>query len=197
MLSVFSHAARSTASVLPLRCSVLVASTVVALVCPSSTADAEYFGRSRVQYDDLSFQVPPAAHFRLHFHPTVDGAISQGTGGVTERLRERVIMPFTGVHAESEHVQPLFGREEFALLPLSFLPVEVAPFPDARIAGSTGDEVDLRLSSTASTRVPVFSSGIAVRTNRGGFAVAERFRATAFQRATGPGRFGFQLQPGW
>jgi hypothetical protein len=34
----------------------------------------------------------------------VEGEISQGTGGVTEGLRERVIMPFTGSYAETDHV---------------------------------------------------------------------------------------------
>ncbi|MCC6319092.1 MAG: PD40 domain-containing protein [Gemmatimonadaceae bacterium] len=34
----------------------------------------------------------------------IEGEISQGTGGVTEGLRERVIMPFTGSYAETDHV---------------------------------------------------------------------------------------------
>ncbi|HYV96360.1 MAG TPA: hypothetical protein VE967_02770 [Gemmatimonadaceae bacterium] len=34
----------------------------------------------------------------------IEGIIGQGTGGVTEGLRDRVIMPFTGSYAEMEHV---------------------------------------------------------------------------------------------
>jgi hypothetical protein len=34
----------------------------------------------------------------------IGGLISQGTGGVTESLRNRVIMPYTGVYAENDHV---------------------------------------------------------------------------------------------
>src|SRR6185295_19122979 len=34
----------------------------------------------------------------------IEGFIGQGTGGVTEGARDRVIMPFTGVYAESDHV---------------------------------------------------------------------------------------------
>jgi hypothetical protein len=30
--------------------------------------------------------------------------LSEGTGGVTEGLRTRVIMPFTGVYADNDHV---------------------------------------------------------------------------------------------
>lgn len=34
----------------------------------------------------------------------VGGRLGQGTGGVTEGLRNRVIMPFTGVYADNDHV---------------------------------------------------------------------------------------------
>lgn len=34
----------------------------------------------------------------------IGGFIGQGTGGITEGARERVIMPFTGVYAETDHV---------------------------------------------------------------------------------------------
>ena len=34
----------------------------------------------------------------------VGGFISQGTGGVTEGLRSRVVLPFTGVYADNDHV---------------------------------------------------------------------------------------------
>jgi hypothetical protein len=34
----------------------------------------------------------------------IESTISQGTGGVTEGLRDRVIMPFTGSYAETDHV---------------------------------------------------------------------------------------------
>ncbi len=34
----------------------------------------------------------------------IGGFISQGTGGVTEALRSRVVLPFTGVYADEDHV---------------------------------------------------------------------------------------------
>ena len=34
----------------------------------------------------------------------ISGMLSEGTGGVTEGLRNRVIMPYTGVYADNEHV---------------------------------------------------------------------------------------------
>ena len=35
---------------------------------------------------------------------TIRGFLGQGTGGVTESLKERVIMPLTGIYAETDHV---------------------------------------------------------------------------------------------
>ncbi|MDX1429685.1 MAG: peptidase S9, partial [Rhodothermales bacterium] len=34
----------------------------------------------------------------------ISGSIGQGTGGVTESLKERVVMPLTGLYAETDHV---------------------------------------------------------------------------------------------
>ncbi len=40
------------------------------------------------------------------FHQTnaISGSLGEGTGGVTESLKERVVMPLTGVYAETDHV---------------------------------------------------------------------------------------------
>jgi Tol biopolymer transport system component len=40
------------------------------------------------------------------FHQTnaISGEIGEGTGGVTESIKERVIMPFTGLYRENDHV---------------------------------------------------------------------------------------------
>src|SRR5205085_2735557 len=35
---------------------------------------------------------------------TISGEIGEGTGGVTEALKNRVILPFTGSYAENDHV---------------------------------------------------------------------------------------------
>src|SRR5678816_1707485 len=45
----------------------------------STVAEAQYFGRNKVQYDRLAFRVLPTDHFRIHFYPaeslaTVDAA---------------------------------------------------------------------------------------------------------------------------
>ena len=92
---------------------------------------------------------------------------------------------------------PLFGTEQFGLIPLGFLPTEVSPFFDVGYAWNQGDKLDLRFDRTTTDRVPVFSTGVSVRMNLFGFAVGEFYWARPFQRPTKNWVFGFQLQPGW
>ncbi|MGH7545631.1 MAG: BamA/TamA family outer membrane protein [Gemmatimonadota bacterium] len=130
---------------------------VAALACAAlgaavpTPADAQYFGRNKVQYRVFDFKVLRTAHFDVYFYPAereavydaarmveraygrlsrvlqhefaerkplilyashsdfqqtnvLPGLISEGTGGVTEYLKKRVILPFTGSYAEFEHV---------------------------------------------------------------------------------------------
>jgi hypothetical protein len=122
------------------------------LAAAPSPAEAQYFGRNKVQYDDFDFRVLETPHFEIHYytettdeavgdfarmserwyerfarlfqhdfearkplivyadHPdfqqtnTLQGNIGQGTGGVTESLKNRVIMPITGSYADTDHV---------------------------------------------------------------------------------------------
>ncbi len=115
------------------------------------TADAQYFGRNKVQYEDFDFQVLKTEHFDVyyyeaerdaaveaarmaerwyarqsrlldhelvgrqslilyasqpHFQQTnaVLGQIGEATGGVTEPLKRRVVMPMAGPLKETDHV---------------------------------------------------------------------------------------------
>ena len=115
-----------------------------------SAADAQYFGRNKVQYEQFDWRILKTDHFDLYFYPAeslkvhdagrqeerwysrlsdifrhqfdrksivlyadhpdfqqtnvVGDQLSEGTGGVTEGLRTRVVQPFTGVYADDEHV---------------------------------------------------------------------------------------------
>ena len=116
-----------------------------------AVAEAQYFGRNKVQYEQFDFRVFETPHFRLHFYPeeeeaardmarmaerwqtrlsgiftrqltrrkpiliyanqpdfqqtnAVGGQLTEGTGGVTESLRDRLIMPMTGVYRDNDHV---------------------------------------------------------------------------------------------
>jgi hypothetical protein len=66
----------------------LPASILVALALGS--AEAQYFGQNRVQFEQTN--------------ALGGGDIGEGTGGVTEALQRRVVLPFAGPIAETDHV---------------------------------------------------------------------------------------------
>ncbi len=117
----------------------------------STPAQAQYFGRNKVQYREFKFEVLKTEHFDIYFyeeeregaarvgrmaerwyarfsqvfhhematrqplvlyasHPdfeqtnVVGGMIGEGTGGVTEGLKRRVVLPLAGTLQETDHV---------------------------------------------------------------------------------------------
>ena len=115
------------------------------------TAQAQYFGQNKVQYDQFDFRTLETEHFVFYFYPEEERAvrdaarmaerwydrhtevflhrfdekkpiifyandadfqqtnvtpqpIGQGTGGLTEPLRERVVMPLAASYGETNHV---------------------------------------------------------------------------------------------
>jgi len=114
-------------------------------------AEAQYFGRNKVQYERFDFQVLKTEHFDIHYYPeareaveqtarmaerwyarlsrllnhelssrqiiilyadhpdfeqttVLGGSIDEGTGGVTEAFKRRVVLPMAGSLAETDHV---------------------------------------------------------------------------------------------
>jgi len=47
----------------------LPVATAAMLLAAASTASAQYFGRNKVQYKKLDFQVLKTAHFDIYFYP--------------------------------------------------------------------------------------------------------------------------------
>jgi hypothetical protein len=92
---------------------------------------------------------------------------------------------------------PLLGTEQLGLIRSPFLPLEVAPFVDAGVAWSKGDEPLLRFDRNTEGRVPVVSTGVAMRTNLLGFAIVEVYYAYPFQRPGEGAHWGLNLAPGW
>ena len=130
----------------------LAALAVVLFFLTAATpAQAQYFGRNKVQYKEFKFEVLKTEHFDVYFyeeeresaarvgrmaerwyarlshvfehemstrqplvlyasHPdfeqtnVVGGQIGEGTGGVTEGLKRRVVMPLAATLAETDHV---------------------------------------------------------------------------------------------
>ncbi|HYD54592.1 MAG TPA: basic secretory protein-like protein, partial [Gemmatimonadaceae bacterium] len=122
---------------------------VLAVVAIGSRADAQYFGRNKVQYERFDFRIMKTDHLEHYFYPAeslatsdmaragerwysrlsdifrhqfdrkavvwyadhpdfqqtnVGGSIEEGTGGITEGLRTRVVMPHTGSYWDTHHV---------------------------------------------------------------------------------------------
>jgi len=130
----------------------LLFGAVMAASLLSVRADAQYFGRNKVNYENFHFRVLATEHFDLHvytqdeqiardvgrmaerwydryvpafdnhtFHDRkpiiiysdhadfeqtniISGFLSEGTGGVTESVKNRVVMPLTGDYASTDHV---------------------------------------------------------------------------------------------
>ena len=127
---------------------ITVATLVVLAAAP---AEAQYFGRNKVQYEDFDFRILRTEHFDIHYYPeeeiavrdaarmaerwyvrlsrifnhqfrerkpiilyadqgdfqqtnTISSMVGEGTGGVTEALKNRVILPFNGSFADFDHV---------------------------------------------------------------------------------------------
>ncbi|MDT8436288.1 MAG: tolB protein precursor, partial [Gemmatimonadota bacterium] len=138
--------------VLPGRPTPLLALAVllVGLAAPRP-ADAQYFGRNKVQYDELDFRILKTEHFDIYYydegeevvthagrmaerwyarlsrlldhqlegrqplilytsHPhfeqtnAVFGEIGESTGGLTEVLKRRIVLPLSGPLDQSDHV---------------------------------------------------------------------------------------------
>jgi len=129
----------------------LAAVIAIALAGCASTANAQYFGRNKVQYEKFKFDVLRTPHFDIHYyasekpaaedaarmlerwntrlsalfnHPlsarkpivlyadqpdfqqtnVISEQLDEGTGGVTESMLDRMVLPLTGSYAESDHV---------------------------------------------------------------------------------------------
>ncbi|HYN10261.1 MAG TPA: hypothetical protein VES67_22940 [Vicinamibacterales bacterium] len=128
----------------------LVCTLALTLGLPAR-ADAQYFGRNKVQYDKFKFQILTTEHFDIYYYPeeadaakqvgrmaerwyarlskllghtllgrqpvilyashpdfeqtnVIEGQLGEGTGGVTEGAKRRVIMPMAASLADTDHV---------------------------------------------------------------------------------------------
>jgi dipeptidyl aminopeptidase/acylaminoacyl peptidase len=125
--------------------------TICLALAAGTPVSAQYFGRNKVQYKKLDFQILKTEHFDIYFYPeerdgieiaarmaerwqarlerlfahklsgrqplvlyashpdfeqtnTIQGELGEGTGGVTEPLRRRIVLPMGGPLADTDHV---------------------------------------------------------------------------------------------
>ncbi len=121
------------------------------LMLATTAAQAQYFGKNTVRYEDFDYQVLRTEHFDIYYYEdgaehieligqlaerwydrltslfdhdltrrqplifyasgphfrqtnTTPGSIGEGTGGFTEIFRNRVVMPYAGTLAETDHI---------------------------------------------------------------------------------------------
>ena len=133
------------------RTSTSAVACVVFILLLTLPASAQYFGRNKVQFKKLDFQVLKTENFDIYFYPearegidhaarmaerwrvrlgrilahelsgrqplvlyashpdfeqtnTIQGELGEGTGGVTEPLRRRIVLPLAGPLADTDHV---------------------------------------------------------------------------------------------
>jgi hypothetical protein len=123
---------------------------IILLIAASSTLNAQYFGRNKVQWERFDFQVIQTEHFDIHYYgddrtavedaarmaerwyerlsgvfnhqftrkpivfysnhadfqqtTIIPSIIGEGTGGFTDALKNRIVMPLTGSYADTDHV---------------------------------------------------------------------------------------------
>src|SRR5690606_21009999 len=56
------------------------------------------------EFDEKKPLIFYANHADFQQTNAISGQLSEGTGGVTESLKERVVMPLTGIYSETDHV---------------------------------------------------------------------------------------------
>jgi hypothetical protein len=92
---------------------------------------------------------------------------------------------------------PLSGNEDFGLFDFPAAPTELAFFVDIGAAWSAGQTVDWTFDRHTTRRVPVVSSGLAVRTVVLGSLPLEFYYAWPYQRPQEDRVFGFMINVGW
>lgn len=92
---------------------------------------------------------------------------------------------------------PLFGRDDYRLVDLRFLPTELAAFLDAGTAWSSHSSPVVRFAIHSTERIPVASAGLAARVVVGGLAVIQLYVAKPIQRPQKGVVTGVVISPGW
>jgi outer membrane protein assembly factor BamA len=92
---------------------------------------------------------------------------------------------------------PFLGTEQFGLLDLPYIPMELVAFTDIGLAWDSQHEPNLIFSRESVDRVPVMSTGFSARMNLLGFMILEAYYAYPFQRPNRGWHWGFSMAPGW
>ncbi len=121
------------------------------------------------------------------------GQTADGSCPVFDRMRGQRL----GV-ANFELRVPFIGTDQFGLINLPYIPMELVAFTDVGVAWDDENPVDSwSFSTSSSERVPLFASGFGARFNLLGVLILEAYYAYPFQRPDKGWHWGFNLAPGW
>lgn len=99
---------------------------------------------------------------------------------------------------------PFIGTEQFGLVDLPYIPMELVAFADVGVAfddwSPAADDpgaVKWEFARRSGSRIPVVSTGLSSRFNILGVMILEAYYAYPFQRPDKGWHWGFNLAPGW
>jgi Tol biopolymer transport system component len=92
---------------------------------------------------------------------------------------------------------PVLGAGGYGLLDFPYLPTEVAPFFDGGVAWTQGEKPVFKLARNSEERIPVFSTGVALRFLILGGLVTQVYYAYPFERSDRRGEIRFAILNGW
>ena len=92
---------------------------------------------------------------------------------------------------------PLLGPEGYALASFGYLPTEIAGFFDAGVAWTDDETPVFEFKTESQQRIPVFSTGAALRFRVLGNLILQMYYAYPFQRPVKGGHFRFVVGSGW
>ena len=92
---------------------------------------------------------------------------------------------------------PILGTQRLGLIDFRYLPTDLVAFFDGGIAWTARSAPDVQLTSTLNDRVPVFSTGLALRFNILGILVLQVYYVYPFERPQKGAFFNFVFAPAW
>ena len=93
---------------------------------------------------------------------------------------------------------PFVGTDQFGLIDLPYVPIELVAFTDIGIAWDDENPVDSwKFSTSSAARIPLVSSGLSARMNILGILILEAYYSYPWQRPDKGWHWGFNLAPGW
>jgi len=92
---------------------------------------------------------------------------------------------------------PFIGTEQFGMINLPYVPMELVAFADGGVAWDDEREVEWEFSRSSTARVPLFSTGFSARMNILGILILEAYYAYPWQRPLKGWHWGFNMAPGW